>query len=149
MGTRCNREVDLVRSYPVCDLFRSSLVETQIDLWVTVAKFSNDFWKDIASLRMRSRDRQCPVFFVVIIGRETANIFGFLHDQSGATDDLLAGRSNAVQALPFAHKQLQPEFFLEQFQLLADTGLRREQLLSSCRYIQTVVDDRKQVFQLL
>ncbi len=124
-------------------------MEMQIDLWVAVAKFANDVWQDLASLGMRSRNRQCPVFLAIKIGRETTNIFGFLHDQSGASDDLFAGRSNAVQALAFAHKQLQPKFFLKQLQLLADAWLRCEQFLSSCCYVQTVVDDRKQVFELL
>ena len=98
---------------------------------------------------MRRRDRQRAFFFVVIVGRETADVVDFLHDQARALDDLIAGRGDAAQALALARKQLQPEFFFEQLELLADTRLRRVQTLGSRRDVQPVIDNRKQILELL
>ena len=56
---------------------------------------------------------------------------------------------HAAEALSLAHEQLQPEFFLEQLQLFAHPRLRRVQPFSSCSDVQPVVDNRKQIFQLL
>ena len=53
------------------------------------------------------------------------------------------------EAFALAGEYLHAQFFLEQLELLADAGLRRVQALSSGRDVQAVVDDRKQIFQLL
>ncbi len=98
---------------------------------------------------MRRCDRQRAFFLVVVVGRQATNILHFLHDDPGTLDDLLARSSDSAQALALARKQLQSQLLLEQLQLFADPRLRRIEPLGRGGYVQPVVDDRQQVFELL
>jgi hypothetical protein len=64
-------------------------------------------------------------------------------------DHLFPGHGDAAEALALAREQLQPEFLLEELQLLADTRLGGIQPFGGRGDVQAVVGDRQQVFELL
>ena len=76
-------------------------------------------------------------------------ILDFLHDQPRASDHLLARCRDTVKAFSFANKELQAQFLFQEFQLLADPGLRRIESLGRGGDVEPVIDDRNQVLQLL
>jgi hypothetical protein len=61
----------------------------------------------------------------------------------------MASRGNTAEAFPFASEQLHAELFFKQFQLLADSGLAGIHALGRRGDIQTIVDNRQEVFELL
>jgi len=66
-----------------------------------------------------------------------------------AIDHLLTGRRNLGERAAAAHKNIKPEFVLEQFELLADRRLRRMQLFGGSGDVHAVLRDGGEIAQLL
>ena len=98
---------------------------------------------------MRRRDRQRAAIGFAQLGRSAADVLHLPQDARGPGNDLLAGRRCARQRAAFAFEQMKAEFFLEQFQLPADAGLRGVQLPGGGSDIETILVDCYEVAQLL
>ena len=118
-------------------------MKVQTDLGKSFAKFSDDLGQYVTRLSVSRRDRKRAFFFLIIVGRKAANVFGFAHDNSGAIDHLMTGSSDATQTLALASEQLHAELFFEQLQLFADAGLARVHAFGSSGDVQSVVDNRQ------
>ena len=86
---------------------------------------------------------------LIITGGYAPDAAGRLAADAGALDHLVAGRRNFAEAFSLARKQQHAQFFLKQFQLLADSGLAGIHALRRCGDVQTVVDDGQQILELL
>jgi hypothetical protein len=80
---------------------------------------------------------------------QAADTVDLAHNHSRVDDDLLSCRGGPAKTSAIAYEELQAEFLLEQSELLAHAGLRREELFRRSRDVQAVVGDREQVPELL
>ena len=71
---------------------------------------------------MRGPDRQTSLSLVSQFRRQVADALGFLKNAQCAIDDLLARGRDAREVAAFADENLEPQFILEQLDLLADPG---------------------------
>ena len=82
---------------------------------------------------------------MIKIGSQASYLFDLVHDITRPHHNLLAGACYAIETFALAAEELQSEFFLEHFELLADTRLRCIQTIGSCRNVQAIIDYRKQI----
>ncbi len=137
-----NRKIDVIPGNHVSNLVRGSLVQIQIDLRILLPELTDDTWKHIARLGIGRCNGQRAFPFPVEICSKAPDLFDLVHDFARSHDNLLPGAGHPIEALTFAAEELQTQFFLQQFQLFADTGLRGVQAIGCGRYIQAIIDYR-------
>jgi hypothetical protein len=72
---------------------------------------------------------------MIEINSQASDVFNFLHHFARSQDNLFAGPRYTIEAFSFPAEELQPELFLEQFELFTDTWLRGIQAIGGRRNV--------------
>ena len=98
---------------------------------------------------MGRRYRQHARILAAEFLRDALQVVDLAQRAARGGDDVGTRGRQRRQALALANEDSQPQLVLELADLLADSRLRGTQCLGCARHVETVVDDRAEVLQLL
>ena len=153
-GIICQRlggdaDIDIALGRQFGDLARVALMQDNLDLGIARGEFAQHLGQNIAGLRVRGGNGQCSGILAAELVGDTLQVGKLAQCTTRSRDhDDACGRKRG-QALALPHEYRQAEFILQLPDLLADAGLRGKQRLGCNGNVQTVVDNRAKVFDLL
>ncbi len=98
---------------------------------------------------MRGRDGKRSGVLALEFGADALEVVEFLQRTPRGCHDHLAAGGQGGQSFALANENRHPELILQLPDLLADAWLRREQGIGGSRDIETMVDNRAQITELL
>ena len=142
-------DVGLAGDHPFGDLRRAALVHFELDRRVAGDEIAHHHRQRVARLGMGRRQHEAAALAGGELGTRPLEVFRFAQDALGDLEHRLARLGDAGEALAAALEDGDPEFFLEQNDLLRDARLRGVQHLGRLRDIESLAPDFDDVAELL
>jgi len=98
---------------------------------------------------MGGADRERAAILVAVLVRDALDVLDFAQHANGAIDNLLACGSDLGQGASAAHENAKAQLVFQQLDLLAHRRLRGVQFLRGGGDVEAVLDDGREVAQLL
>src|SRR5882724_3278633 len=145
----CNGEIDAIQLRHLRKMLGRTLMQMELHVRILFAELPDYRRQDISRLRVGRTDGKRTLTFVLELVGHASDVLSLAQQPQRIHDHALPCRRYFGERPAIAHEDIHAQLFLQQFELLADGGLRRMQLCSGRGEVQIVLSYRSQEAQLL